>query len=223
LRHSSDAPAATEVLRKLLAQQLGGSVVLIQVGFFSNLAALLDTPADSFSPLTGRELVKQKVRMLSVMAGAFQPINGNQHYLEYNVINDVAAAQKLVRDWPSPIVWSGFEIGISVPYPAKSIEHDFGYVPHHLAAEAYCLYQPPPHERPTWDLTATLYGVLPDRDYFSLSTSGQVTVENDGFTRFTPRDGGRDRYLILNPMQAIRVKEALVQLASEPPHRSLAN
>ena len=35
------------------------------------------------------------------------------------------------------MVFSGFEIGIALPYPATSIERDYGYVPHHPLAEAY--------------------------------------------------------------------------------------
>ena len=106
-----------------------------------------------------------------------------------------------------------------MPYPAISIERDFNYVAHHPAAEAYCLYNPPPHERPTWDLTAALYAVLPDRGYFDLSPPGRVTVEADGFTKFTPQANGRDRFLILKENQIARVKEALVELASQPPQR----
>jgi hypothetical protein len=217
LKRSSDAPPATQLLRTLLSRQPDDSVVIIQTGFFSNLAALLDTPGDSISPLTGRELVKQKVRFLSIMAGAFQTIAGNNHYCEYNVINDIPAAQKLASEWPSPIVWSGFEIGFAVPYPATSIERDFAYVPHHPTAEAYYLYNPPPHNRPTWDLTSVLYAVLSDRGYFDFSPPGRVVVEKDGFTRFTPASNGRDRFLILKEAQIPRVKEALVQLVSQPP------
>jgi hypothetical protein len=214
LKRSSDAPEATALLRKILSRQPDHSVVLVQVGYFSNLAALLDTPGDALSPLAGRELVQQKVKLLSVMAGAFRT---NRHDLEYNVFMDLPASKKLVPNWPTPIVWSGFEIGIAVPYPAVSIERDFGYVPHHPAVEAYCLYNPPPHERPTWDLTSVLYAVRPDRGYFGLSSPGQVTIEADGFTRFTPAPKGRDRFLTLNDIQVARVKEALVQLASQPP------
>jgi hypothetical protein len=217
LKRSSDAPTATRLLRQILSRQPDHSVVLVQVGYFSNLAALLDTQGDSFSALTGRDLVDQKVKFLSVMAGAFQAIDKNEHYLEYNVVQDLSASKKLAQNWPTPIVWSGFEIGIAVPFPAVSIERDFQYVAHHPAAEAYRLYEPPPHERPTWDLTSALYGIFPDRDYFTLSPPGQVTVESDGFTRFTPNPQGRDRYLILNESQRARVKEALVQLASQPP------
>ena len=206
------APEAKELLRKTLAAQPDGSVMLVQVGFFSNLAGLLDSPAD-------KELLKQKVKLLSIMAGSFQTIDHNNHYLEYNVVCDVPAAQKLAKEWPTPIVWSGYEIGIALKYPAVSIERDFNYVPHHIIAEAYRLYEPPPHERPPWDLTAALYAVRPDRSYFDLSPPGRVTVENDGFTRFKPESKGRDRFLILNTAQLSRTREALVQLVTQPPSR----
>ncbi len=62
-----------------------------------------------------------------------------------------------------------------------------------------------------------LYAVRPDRGYFDLSEPGRVTIENDGFTRFTPAPDGRDRYLLLRDSQVPQVKEALTQLASQPP------
>src|SRR4051794_36770349 len=52
---------AAEVLRTALASQPDGSVVLVQVGFATNLTRLLDTPADAISPLAGIELVRRKV------------------------------------------------------------------------------------------------------------------------------------------------------------------
>jgi inosine-uridine nucleoside N-ribohydrolase len=217
LRRSSDAPEAAHLLRTLLSREPDHSVVIVQVGYFSNLAALLETPGDNLSPLPGRELVKQKVAKLSVMAGSFRPIEGRQKFLEFNVTQDLPAARKVAAEWPIPIVWSGFEIGISIPFPAASIERDFAYVAHHPAREAYCIYCPPPQERPTWDLTAALYAVLPDRNYFGCSEPGRVEVEPDGFTRFVPAADGRDRYLTVNQDQIARVKEALVQLASQPP------
>jgi hypothetical protein len=219
LKRSSDAPDALQLLRRLLAAQPDGSVTLVQVGYFSNFAALLDTPADEISPLKGVELVRQKVKLLSVMAGAFQTIEDNNRFCEFNVYKDIPAAQKLAKEWPTPIVWSGFEIGIALPYPAVSIERDYAYVPHHPLAEAYYAYMPPPHERPTWDLTSALYSVFPERGYFGLSTPGAVTVEADGFTRFTPKADGRDRFLKLDATQRARTLEALVLLCSEPPPR----
>ena len=93
LKRSSDAPEATSLLRQILSRQPDHSVVLVQVGYFSNLAALLDTPGDASSPLTGRELVTQKVKLLSVMAGSFKTTG---HDLEYNVTQDLPATKKLV-------------------------------------------------------------------------------------------------------------------------------
>jgi inosine-uridine nucleoside N-ribohydrolase len=208
LKRGSDAPEALTLLRRLLRRQPDHSVVLVQVGYFSNFAALLDSSEDI-------DLVKVKVRLLSVMAGSFKTTPN--HFLEFNVIKDLPAALKLVKAWPTPMVWSGFEIGVALPYPARSIEEDYNYVPHHPTAEAYNLFMPPPHKRPTWDLTATLYAVMPDRGYFDLSPEGNVTMDPDGFTHFTPQAGGRDRFLILTEKEIPRVKEALVQLSSQPP------
>jgi hypothetical protein len=210
---------ATSVLRAALATQPDRSVVIAQVGFSTNLARLLDSPADEISPLYGQELVRRKVRLLSLMAGAFQQIEGNRRYLEYNVVKDVKSAQVLAQRWPTPVVFSGFEIGIALPYPAVSIERDYGYVPHHPLAEAYIRRNPPPHNRPTWDLTSVLFAVVGDRGYFDLSPRGLVVVESDGFTRFEERPNGQHSYLILRPDQKPRVLEALVQLSSQPPSR----
>ncbi len=224
LLNNEDTPDAVSLLRQLLAAQPDGSVSIIQVGLATNVAGLLHTEADEFSPLSGVELVRKKVRLLSVMAGAFTNINGSNHYLEANVINGIPVMQDLAAHWPDevPVIWSGFEIGIAVAYPRESIANDFSYVPHHPVKEAYLLHSGPEHDRPTWDLTSVLYAVYPERGYFDLSVPGRVSVEGDGFTRFTPVKKGaqtskRDRFLLMSPTQAARVQEALVQLVCQPP------
>ena len=47
------------------------SVSICSVGFVSNLVQLLHSEPDDFSPLTGVELVRQKVKCLYLMAGVF--------------------------------------------------------------------------------------------------------------------------------------------------------
>ena len=217
VRSSAELPPALTVLRRTLAAQPDGSVVIAQVGMSSNLRDLLASGPDSDSPLTGLELARHKVRLVSIMAGAFTPIGDHKRFIEYNVKQDLPATIRLAAEWPTPVVWSGFEIGIAVNYPAASIERDFAYVKHHPVAEAYRLYEKMPYDRPTWDLTSVLYAVYPDRKYFDLSPPGQVTVEKDGFTRFDAAADGKHRYLILKPEQKGRALEALVQLASQPP------
>jgi hypothetical protein len=145
-------------------------------------------------------------------------VNADTRHLEYNVKVDVPAAQKLAVEWPTPMVWSGYEIGIAAAFPHAVIEHDLDYTAHHPLKEAYYLYSPPPHDRPTWDPTAVLYAVLPERGYFDLSPLGIVTVETDGATRFRPTKdpAGLHRFLIMKPEQAARVRDAVVQLSIEP-------
>lgn len=219
LKSGADAPEAVALLRQTLAAQPDGSVAIAQVGFFTNLARLLDSKADSHSPLNGRELVAKKVKVLSLMAGAFQTVNWNTRHLEYNVKLDVPAAQKLAKEWPTPLVWSGFEIGVAAAFPHVVIEQDLNYLTHHPLKEAYVLYNPPPHDRPTWDPTSVLYAVYPDRGYFDLSPAGNVVVDADAGTVFRPtKDGkGRHRFLVMSPEQTERVREAIVQLCVEPP------
>jgi inosine-uridine nucleoside N-ribohydrolase len=211
---SAEAPDAVSLLRQSLAAQADGSVVIVQVGFSTNLARLLDTKPDAASPQNGRALVSRKVRLLSMMAGNFA--DGQS---EFNLAQDIPSAVKLFQEWPTPIVVSGFEIGDAMPFPASRIEHDFAYVQDHPVADAYRAYMKMPYDRPTWDLTAVLYAVRPDDGYFSLSEPGVITVLPDGSSRFDLSAGGNHRYLVLTTEQRTRTLEAMILLASQPPAR----
>jgi len=223
LLSGNDAPTAVEVLRRTLAAAPDGSVVVVQVGFSTNLANLLASPADAIHPLGGRELFAQKARLVSIMAGAFTKIPNDKGELgdhrEYNVAEDIPSIKKLVELCDVPILWSGFEIGLNLTYPHQSILKDYRYVAHHPVSEAYVAYIPPPHDRPTWDLTSVLAAVRPDRGYFEVSKPGRVTVTDDALTVFAEDPQGKHRYLILNPASTEKTREALVQLSSQPPSR----
>ena len=214
LQSGKDAPEAVGVLRQTLAAQPDGSVALVVVGFSTNILRLLDSAADAHSPLTGKELVTRKVRLLSMMAGMFSEKN---RVKEYNVWIDSPSAQRVFGEWPTPLVASGFEIGVAIKYPASSIERDFGYVKHHPLKQAYELYQKMPYDRETWDLTSVLYAVRPDRGYFGSSPAGRIRVDAQDVTQFDATEDGRQRFLTVNAEQIARVREALVQLASQPP------
>jgi hypothetical protein len=113
-------------------------------------------------------------------------------------------------------VFSGFEVGEALLFPARSIEHDFSWVRDHPVVDAYRNYMHMPYNRPTWDLTAALYAVRPESGYFSLSPSGTVRVDEKGHTIFTPSAEGKHRYLILDEAHKSRTLEALILLASQP-------
>jgi inosine-uridine nucleoside N-ribohydrolase len=205
------APDAVAVLRQALGKEQDASVTIVQVGFSTNLARLLDSKADESSPLTGAQLVAKKVSLLVTMAGHFPPAQP-----EYNVVTDIPSAQKVFAEWPTPVVFSGFEIGQALLFPARSIEHDFSWVRDHPVVDAYRNYMHMPYDRPTWDLTAALYAVRPDSRYFSLSPNGTVRVDDKGNTLFTASAAGKHRYLILDEAAKARTLEALILLASQP-------
>jgi inosine-uridine nucleoside N-ribohydrolase len=210
-RHLNPAAVsdAVDLLRKTLAAEKDGEVTLIQVGFSTNLARLMDSKPDRYSNLSGMDLIKKKVRMLTIMAGNFA-----EPKPEYNVLIDVPAATKLFAGWPTDIYISGFEVGLAVLYPAVSIEHDFPAG--NPVAEAYRLYEKMPYDRPSWDLTTVLYDLRPDRGYFDLSQPGEVTVAPNGATTFHPSASGKRYYLKTSPMQAARITDSLVWLATQP-------
>jgi hypothetical protein len=218
LLHSDDAPDAVNVLRSVLADAEPNSITIVPVGLAVNIADLLDSPPDSISPLTGIELVRKKVKRLSIMAGAFTPVDGMDHFLEANVRNHVGSMQRFVKNWPVevPVIWSDFNIGVRARFPRESIAGDFGYVDHHIVRESYLLHSGPDHDRPSWDLTSVLVAVRPDDGYFDLSGTGNVTVADDGFTEFSESDGGSHRYLKMSDLQAARVIEVQRALVSQP-------
>ncbi len=229
------AADAVLLLRKTLAAQPDASVVVILVGYSTNIARLLETGSDALSPLTGRELVRKKVRLLSVMGGKFRETLSEGKTVpagepEFNLRVDVPAAQTVFSSWPTPVVASGFEVGVAMLYPGRSILHDYSYVEHHPIADSYRTYCeevtpsgpkpthcPADHDHPTFDLTAVLYAARPNNNYFSLSEPGTIKVLNDGGSRFEESVRGMHRYLLLSEAQKARALEAMVMLASQPP------
>jgi len=209
--HDTAFGDAVELLRRVLGEEPDQSVILIQVGFSTNLARLLDAPG-------GRELAARKVKLLSLMAGDFA--GGGP---EYNVKEDIPSARKLAAGWPGEMVWSGFEVGRLIKFPARSVERDFGWAPRHPVVDGYKRYMKFPYDRETWDLTSVLYAARPDDGYFSLSEPGRVVVDERGMTRFEPAPGGRHRYLKAGETQRARALEAMIWLASQPPRGGMRN
>ena len=220
------AQEAVPLLRKLLANAEDRSVVIVQVGMSCNLAALLDTPGDEISPLTGRELAEKKVRLVAVVGGSFALDSSSENYRglrEWNIICAIPDAQKFVREWPGEIVFSGYELGDRVrmvptnlkrDYTGRSkILHDsFGHWTAGQTTEGF------DHPRPTWDLTAVLFVLRPEegRGYYTLSEPGDVDFDDEGASFFTPNPNGKRRCFLQDDAARIRVQEAFVNLCSEP-------
>jgi inosine-uridine nucleoside N-ribohydrolase len=206
LKSGKDTPEAVSVLRRVLAEQPDHSVTIVQIGFSTNLARLVKSSE-------GKELVEKKVKLLCLMAGNFSA----KPEREYNIYTDAKAAKELLAEWPTEMIFSGFEIGIVVMFPYADIDKDFQYAANHPVVSAFKAFAKPGEDRANYDSTAVLEAIRGDRGYFELSERGRVTIGDHDVTKFTPDPQGRCRYMILKPENRARVQEALVTLSSEPP------
>ncbi|MBD1423079.1 nucleoside hydrolase [Sphingobacterium chuzhouense] len=206
---------AHELYRKILAKQKDQSVVVISVGFSTNLARLLQSNPDKHSPLSGLELVARKVKYLSVMAGSF----GERKRAEFNVIHDRPAAQYVMANWPTGIVLSPFEVGTSVIYPATTIEQDFDWTANHPLVDAYKKYRSFPYNRPTWDLTSVYYVVEQEENLLNISKSGTLKVDDEGFTHFSEQTNGKHYVLSITTDNAKLLQRYFIDLIKQKPKR----
>ena len=205
-------PESPLFYRELLAKQPDNSVVVVSVGFSTNIARLLDTRPDQFSPLAGKELVAKKVKLLSLMGGNIADVPDR-----YNIGLDIPAAQKIVNEWPTPIVMSPAEVGTSILFPATVIENNLAYANPNPLKIAYESFLEMPYDRPTWDLTSVLYAVEGEKNYFNISEWGRIEVDDEAYTRFYPDKNGRHAYLSINKEQAEIIKNRFVELISFQP------
>src|SRR5690349_18093964 len=101
-------PDAVTVYRQALANAADGSVYIVANGYYEPLQGLLQSQPDSISPLTGVQLVAQKVRRLVSSAGWF-PSGG-----EGNFQSDTDAASYVFANWPGEIVSIGADTTFDV-------------------------------------------------------------------------------------------------------------
>lgn len=153
--------------RTLLAAAEDDSVMIITIGMFNNLAALLRSEADEISPLSGVELIKAKVNCLVSMA-AILP-EGR----EFNVICDYKASEVVFKEWPTAVYLSDFHIGRKIMTGYEHIQDPEAIAAHPLVM-AYHLYTkdwthlPMKGMNSSYDLTAIQFAVLGEGELYSL-------------------------------------------------------
>lgn len=210
LARSSDAPDAALLYRKVLAAQPDASVVIVSVGFLTNLRSLLDTPPDAVSAASGEELVRRKVRSWVVMGGKFPDGRFPDGGGEYNLRVDTAASLRVLNDWPTPVVFSGFEIGARV-FTGKGLRA----APEGNPVRAAYLHFNGLENRESWDQTAILYAVRGAGRYWTESEPGLCLMHAgllSGYNEWIPTPRKSHRYLIERtpPAEVARVIEDLM-------------
>jgi purine nucleosidase len=107
---SQFAPDAVQWYRQTLSAAEDNSISIVLAGQLRNMYDLWRSPADGASPLSGRELMIQKLKRLIVVAGVFP-----EGY-EFNMFVDPIAAQ-IANEWNGtdlPVSFMGIENGNNV-------------------------------------------------------------------------------------------------------------
>ena len=200
----NDTADPVALIRNAMTAQIDQNCLVLLAGPATNLVKLMDLPGSL-------DLIKRKVKLLVLAAGSYP--DGR---VESHVKADVAAAKRLLAEWPTPIVAVGTEVGEGLPFPGASIEKDFAWAPTHPIVDAYRADRTMPYDAAAPSMAAVLYAARPD-GYFKLSAPGMIAVLDDGRTRFTPAPDGRSRYLVIDPAQREKVIQIYVELASAKP------
>lgn len=153
-----DYPGSVAVMRTALAAMPDQSHKIITIGNLTDYAALLQSPADGISPLTGIELVAAKVISVHAMGGRYP----NTTTTEANVNGDTPSANYVAANTPVPIYWAPYALGNDVltRIPTAGYRSDLdAYV---VAWNAYGAAS-----RESWDSIPVLHAMLGLNDWFT--------------------------------------------------------
>jgi inosine-uridine nucleoside N-ribohydrolase len=208
LNSNADAVEAVSLYRKILSEQPDSSVTVVTVGFFTNLANLLDSPGDAISPLTGMELIRKKIKILVSMAARMDA--GTTSGREFNVHVDALASRKVFAEWPTPMLLSGFEIGAKILTGTRLIADN--EIQNSPVKDAFKIALEKDNNtigRNSWDQTAVLVAVRGWEPFFGLRKVN-FEIQDDGTNVLIP--GEKFMYLTekMPPAETAKVIEDLM-------------
>jgi len=217
-----DPPDAARLYRKLLLERADASVVVVTVGYHTNLADLLRLPAEDGMP-SGREVAERKVRLWACMGGNFvgHPAKDDLKLGNVNFVTDKESAHYAVRNWPGPITFVGREIG-SVPSGLRAGERLAGLPESNPVRLAYALYfGGTPKDRHVADQTAVLFAVRGRTRYWDAEQVGYLDLQPDMTFQWRYDRNPGQAYLLKRAPSNDRVVERVIEdLMLRPPNSS---
>jgi hypothetical protein len=179
------------------------------VGQLANLANLLKTKPDEHSDLDGVALARRKVRTWVCMGGKLP--KGR----EANLANDTPAAVHAITHWPTPIVFSGWEIGNRIHTGARLKEAPKSSP----VRRAYELYNGL-NNRQSWDQTTVLYAVRGLdgglADHWDLAAKGGMVMHENGHNEWRAEPDRPHAYLV-EKMPPARIAAEIEELMLHRP------
>ncbi len=220
---NATAPESTALYRRLLHESPDKSVKIIVIGGQTCLRLLLESAPDHEKDgsvnRSGRALVEDKVAGLYLMAGNFV----DKEHAEHNIMLDLKAAQFIVEQWPTPIVFSGFEIGRDVVTGGAGVDPERNPVVkayERFPAGGVGVVAGSSSYDQTMAYCAVRGVTAGDLKLWELSEPGVVSFPK-GPTVFDPHSEGKHRYLIARASNE-EVAKAIEALMFQPPKSAKA-
>jgi pyrimidine-specific ribonucleoside hydrolase len=183
-----DCEDAVRLYRRILSSE-NGPIDIIEIGFPQILSNLLQSAPDDISNLSGKELVKNKVGKLWMMAGKWDDLeNGKENNFARNE-RSRQAAHYLCDNFPCPITFLGWEISYDILTGSKLTHND-------LLHKILCDHGSP-NGRASWDPMLTLMAVINDEQQAGYNIKeGKASVDSDtGINRFSFFCGGPHKFV----------------------------
>jgi inosine-uridine nucleoside N-ribohydrolase len=210
IKNNDQAADAVQLYRKILASQPDNSITIVTIGFLTNLSNLLNSTADEYSLLDGKQLVKKKIKLLVCMAGRFP--SG----YEFNVMKDAAASQNVYENWNTPIIFSGFEIGAKILAGLPLIHNET--IKNDPVKDVFRISIPLAKEdslgRKSWDETAVLVAIKGYSKFYTLHP-GRMIVAGDG--KNTWDDSGKEQAYLVEKADHREVEKIINELIQHQP------
>ena len=203
------AAQSSEALEAVDAAEPDASVTILTVGFLTNLEALLDSGPDELSPLTGLELVERKVALYVLMGGRFPAMEPG----DYNLGIEFAASHSVLSRWPTPILFSGGEIGDAVITGGVRLREATD--PRHPVYRAYEIFNDF-EGRFSWDQTAVIAAVRGPAPYWGVVDEGSFEYDADGQYRWN-ESPDKDHAYLVEKAPIATVEDAIERLMAKAP------
>lgn len=176
--------------RKVLSEAEDASVIIASIGFLNNLSGLLNSTGDCYSPLSGLELVEQKVSELVVMGGGY-PSGYEWNFRGFNA----SLTRHVIHSWPEdgPVVFLGYEVGVNVVTGGLLMNNGPASDPVRMA----CIYYTYFAGRSSWDPLAVLYAINGLDDLFEFGNEyGYNLIEPNGTNRWVWDKGRTNQHFL---------------------------
>ncbi|MCE9546617.1 MAG: nucleoside hydrolase [Planctomycetia bacterium] len=224
---ADDVVSPVELYRKLLSAAADNSVTIYAAGQLFNFPALLKSPADKISPLTGRQLVEAKVKEVVFMGGCFPDSKGNQfkgtegaewNWWAFGNRNTTKYTLETLASLGKPLTYIGWEQGIKIPI-GRELTKRLGR--NHPTTESYWLMRHVdpkatelPNDNPAYDDLGLFYAVEGGLGKYFQQVRGRVQVNEKGGDTWTPDKDGKEAYITVIPGQEQELRKILTDRIS---------